>query len=316
MFQEINKTEYQNYLDKVLFKTFFNEPKWQEILNNELDIDYIHHNYQDKLIYSEGKIPFAEYSGILPLVNNINFKEFEKDFSNKFPTATIRFHPKILTYFSQKIDTRESRLVTYWLENIDRRNEDEVFKSFRKTLRHEIRKAEKQNLDISVCKDREILNDFYTLYVKTIKHKGNLVLPFKCFEYFFENKDQVEIWLVYYNSKLIAGSVFLHYDKFVHYYLNASDKKYRNLNANYLILWQKIKKSLGGDYEVFDFGGTRKGSSLEIFKRGWGTVRKSILEIGYNYHETTFKKLIRLMWTFMPNWLVKYLSKKFAKNVL
>ncbi len=326
-FQEINKEEYHNYLNKVLFKTFFHELGWQEILAKEFNFKFRFFNYQNKLILSladlgNGKFfshPFCEYGGPLPLTSGIDFQEFKNDLLVQFPKIKMRFHPKNLAYFSQ-ILSQEGKFKSYWLTDIDKKSDEEIFNSFRKTLKHEIKKAENNNLAIKVCHNQEELKKFYRLYVRAIKNKGNLVLPSACFEYLFKD-DNAEILLAYHNDRLIAGSVFLYYGNFVHYYLNASINK--KLNANHLILWQKIKSRdkampclyANKRHQVFDFGSDGQNPALAVFKSGWGTVEKDILEIGFDEKKEK-KSLKRNLFKLLPDFLAIKISKKLAKKVL
>ena len=111
-------------------------------------------------------------------------------------------------------------------------------------------------------------------------------------------------------------SVFVSYDKFIHYFLNASDIKYKKQNANCLILWSQIKEYVGGDYQVFDLGGTRRESSLEIFKKGWGAKKYSIFEIK-NYQESKIRESpLRNILSILPNFLIEKLSPQLLKYKL
>lgn len=320
MFQEISKQKYQEYLDGVLFKTFFHELGWQAVLAEEFDFKFRYFNWQNKLILSLAEmddqkffsLPFCEYGGPLPLTNGINFSEFKKDLLEQFPEIKMRLHPQILACFHGISGMGEGRFKTYWLEDINKKSETEIFNSFRKTLRHEIKKAESNNLTVEVCHDQKELKKFYWLYARAIKNKGNLILPFTCFEYLFKD-DNTEILLAYCNNKLIAGSVFLYYSDFVHYYLNASVNK--KLNANHLILWQKIKKVLNKRHQVFDFGSDGGNQALAIFKSGWGIVAKDILEIGFEEKKEK-KNWARGLWKLLPSSLAVGLSKKLARKVL
>lgn len=319
IFQEIKEKEYEEYLSQALFKTFFHETGWHKVLAQEFGFKFKYFAYQDKLVLplvelSSGQmfsLPFTEYGGPLPLVEEIDFKEFKKDLLNDFPGVKMRFHPYVLAYFNGISGIGESRFKTYWLKGIDKKKETEVYGSFRKSLRQEIVKGEKNNLEVKVCHDVNQLRKYHKLYVKTIKNKGNLVLPFGCFEYLFKN-DNAEILLTYYGSKLVAGSVFLYYNDFVHYYLNANSRK--KLNANYLLLWHKIKMLLGKNHQVFDFGSAGENSSLAIFKRGWGTEEKPILEIGFNGKKEG-RGLARNLFKLLPGSLAVKASQKLAKKV-
>lgn len=324
-FQRIdNKEKWNGLLDKVLFKTFFHTLEWEGFLEKEFDwLKFKRYLYKDKLLLSaagyktSGKEklishPFCEYGGPLPLIREIDGREFRKDLFLEFhQQLKISFHPFIPQYFKDfGLKEPDSSRDTYFIENLNQENEEEIFSSFRKTLRHCIRKAEEHNLEIKKCESEKELEDFYNLYIKTIKRHKTIPYPLSFFKYFFQHNvnatnNRVEIILAKFKNRTIAGSVFLFHGKYIHYFLNASDLQYKNKNANYLILWSQIKNYLGKNYKVFDFGGTRRGVALEIFKKGWGAKRYPIFEIK-NFSETTLRKSnLRNIFPLLPNFLIK-----------
>ena len=314
-FQKIeNKKEVANLLDKTLFKTFFHEFEWQEFLEKEFKwLKFEHYLYKDEALLSFGKIgnrlvslPFCEYGGPLPLNGDINYERFKKDVLDEFgDNIKIKFHPKVL---SQKSNT-----ITYFIESIDELSEEKILSSFRKTLRHSIRNAEQQNLRIKKCSNLKELKQFYNLYVANLKKKKTVPYPYSVIEYLYNSSD-AEISLTFNKNKIIAGSQFLHYNKFIHYFLSASDHKRRNLGANYLILWEKIKRSLKGKFKYFDLGAAPRGSNLEIFKRGWGGTEYQIYQIGIKKGDERLRSSkLRKAWGLLPNFVVKKISRYFIK---
>jgi len=322
-FQRIkNKEKWLELLNKVLFKTFFHALEWEEFLEKQFKwLRFEHYLYKDEALLSLARYkllgkeklvshPFCEYGGILPLKNGINGRELKIDLFKEFKfELKVKFHPQLPKYF-QEFGLKEPDSVNdaYFIENLDKKNVDEIYSSFRKTLRHCIEKAGKQNIEIKKCQNEKELKDFYKLYVQTIKKYKNIPYPYPFFQ-FFLNSNNAEIILVECDKKIIAGSVFLFYNGFIHYFLNASDYKHKDKQANYLILWNQIKKYAGKNYEVFDFGGTGRGSNLEIFKKGWGTKKYSIFELK-NFQDNKIKKSkLRNVFAFLPT----NISSKFLK---
>ena len=131
LFQEINKQQYQHQLNNVLFKTFFHETAWQDILAQEFDFTWRYFNYKNELIISladfgNGRLmshPFCEYGGPLPLIKGLDFTEFKKDLLQQFPRAVVRLHPQVTACFggiNELVD--KSNFNTYWLENLNNQN--------------------------------------------------------------------------------------------------------------------------------------------------------------------------------------------------
>lgn len=317
-----NKQEWQDLLKNVLFKTFFHSWEWEEFLERNFSwLKFERYNWQNKALLSLARVkifgkeklishPFCEYGGPLPLVDKIaDDEEFKQDLFSEFSAQVkINFHPYLLNYLqtAPRADSHPSGRVSYLIEDpLD----------LRKTTRHEIEKAKANNLQIEKCQNRKNLKDFYNLHVRSAKKHRIPAYPFSFFEYFADSSN-AEIILAKKDGRVVAGSVFLFYDKFVHYFQNAVDEKYKNLGANYLILWEEIQKSLAKN-QVFDFGGTRIGSSLEIFKEGWGGKQYPIFELKNYSEETSLRQSkLRNIFNHLPPFLIKKLSPHLLKYKL
>jgi len=333
-FIKLSKTEYKNLFDKVLFKTFFHGIEWQDFLEKEFKwLKFEHYLYKDELLLTFARfkvlgkeksisLPFCEYGGPLPLKKNINFQDFNKEVLEEFKNIKIKFHPAILRFLkvefseveppkniggSTSVASVASAVSTHWIENLNRTTEQDLFASFRKTLRHSIRNAEEKKLEIKKCSNLKELKQFYKLYSANLKRKKTVPYPFSIFKFLFDSPD-AEILLAIYKNKIIAGDLFVHYDKFVHYFFSASDYKYRNLGPSYLILWKKLK-SLCGQDKIFDLGAAPKNSELEIFKKGWRGKEYPILQIGIKRSEESLRSSkLRNIWGLLPGFIIRKFS--------
>ena len=318
-FQKINKQEYQDLLDKILFSTFFHGVEWHEFLEKEFKwLRFEYYIYEDEVVlpivrfkvFGKEKLislPFCEYGGPLPLDDGIIWEEFKKDAVKEFKNIKIKFHPKI------KSGDLNSDVSTHWIENLKNTSEQELLASFRKTLRHEIKNAQEHGLEIRKCKNQQELERFYDLYVANLRRKKTVPYPWPLIQFLYQNSSS-ELLLAFYKGKVIAGCLFLNYGGFVHYFLSASDYKYRDFGAAHLILWEKIRSLIGSSI-IFDLGASPKGSALEIFKRGWGETEYPIYQLGIKRTEEPLRssKLIRFIWSLLPNFAIKKLSSYLIK---
>jgi len=314
-FQKINKKEVEEYLNKALFKTFFHSLEWQNFLEKEFKwLKFEHYLYRDDFLITFSRVkscpstgrdklislPFCEYGGPLPLKKGIDFEPL-KEFKN----FKIKFHPAV------KIGRSDSSINTHWIE-LKNKSEQDLLNSFRKTLRHSIRDAQKNNLEIKKCSNKKELKTFYNLYAINLKRKKTVPYPFSVIEFLYNNSNS-ELLIAVYKGRIIAGDLFLHYGKFVHYFLSASDYKYKRLGANYLLLWKKIKSLIGKDI-IFDFGAAPQGSKLEVFKRGWGGTEKPIYQIGIKRTEENLRSSkLRNVYGLLPVSIIKKLSPYLIK---
>jgi hypothetical protein len=324
-----DKKEWKELLGRALFKTFFHELEWEEFLEREFKwLKFERFLYKEDVLISFAKYkirgkerlvshPFCEYGGPLPLKSSIDGSQFKKDLFNEFRSSfKIKIHPMLTSYFiGFGLKEPHSVIDTYLIDSISTKSQEEVFASFRKTLRHSIKKSESHTIEIKECETEAELADFYGLYLKTCKKNKTIAYPLSFFKYFL-NSDYSNIVLAKKDKKVIAGSIFLYYDGYIHYYLNTSDKRHRYLRTNYLILWTKIRNSLLNKYKIFDLGGTGRGSNLEVFKTGWGAKRYPVFELK-NYQSDGFKKSkLRNLYSLLPISLVKKISPSLLKYKL
>lgn len=332
-FREIkDRGEWQGLLSQALFQTFFSQVEWEDFLVKQFKwLSFEHYQYKDELLLSLAKVgrsdnarfvsyPFGEYGGFLPQKNNLNIERFAQEMLSCFGEARVKLHPALWQFCSApspKADWLRPNLRSFWLEGLDKKSQAEVFSSFRKTLRHSIIKSQSNGLVWRECSSEKELNDFYRLYIKTTKRKATVAFPYDFFVHFYQNNNRVKIVLVFFQDKLINGAVFLFYDKFVHYFIGANDEHYQRLGGNYLLLWQEIKNNLSKDIEVFDFGASAPGSSLEVFKSGWGGAFQEIYEITNSPQSSiSHSKTARKLWGLLPGRAIECLSPYLIKFTL
>jgi len=306
-----NREEWQSLLDRALFKTFFHNLKWEEFLESQFKwLKFERYLYKDQALLSLARVgdklvshPFCEYGGPLPLKEGISLKQFQDDLLSEFKDRIkISFHPQILKFFEGDTDGGKSERVSYFLEGQS---------DFKKSVRYEIKKAEEQGVQVKECENEGELESFYQIYLKSAKKHKVPAYPISFFKYFLESADS-KVTLASFKDRIIAGSAFLFYDNFVHYFQNAADEGYKKTGANYLILQKEIQSK--GD-KIFDFGGTRRGSSLEVFKKAWGTKEHPILEISNCPAGSGLKKSkLRSIYGVLPVFLIKRLSPYLLKQ--
>lgn len=319
-----DKKEWQQLFDKALFKTFFHEPKWESFLESAFKwLKFEHYNYNDQVLLSFAKCrifgleklvshPFCEYGGPLFLSQDLDWQQFHRDLFEQIKAPfKISFHHKLA--LSGIVPGRNN---SFFIEELDNKSESELWQNLRKTLRHSIKKAENSGLIAEKCQNSRELKDFYKVYLESCKKNQTLAKPYSFFKHFFSS-DKAEIILAKHKNTVVAGSIFLFYKPFIHYFLNASGGKYKELCASHLILWSQIKKHLGQDWQIMDLGGTRQGSPLEVFKSGWDSKKYRICQLS-NVAESKdlASSKLRKLWGILPLWLIKIISPYLLKYKL
>lgn len=160
-------------------------------------------------------------------------------------------------------------------------SEDSLFKSLRDSTRRNIRRAEKEGVEVSLQHTREALKTFYYLHCRTRRLHGLPPQPWSFFENIHAHiigPRQGFVALAAHQGKPVAGAVyFLSRDRAV-YKFGASNRNYQHLRATSLVMWEAIRWLHGNGFGTLHFGRTEtENDGLLQFKRGWrptaGTVK-------------------------------------------
>lgn len=316
-----DKTKYQDLLDKVLFKTFFHFLEWEEFLEKQFKwLKFERYVYDNSALLSLARVgaklishPFCEYGGPLPLAEKIDGLAFQKDLFEEFKAPLkISFHPYLLNYF-KGYNANQGQRETYLLEQIQSLDPDNIGDRNR---RRAVQTARESGLIDEKCEKIDDLKTLYNFYVKSLKKHSALVYPFSFFEFFFQNPN-AEILLVKKEKKTVGGNIFLFYDKIVHSFLCGFDEKYKKLGAHSLVLWLEFSRKRREGLKAFDFGATKKSSSLSDFKSRWGANAYSIFELKNYAGDSKLKdSFLRDVWGCLPSFLIKKLSPRLLKYKL
>ncbi|MGN0614444.1 MAG: lipid II:glycine glycyltransferase FemX [Porcipelethomonas sp.] len=163
-----------------------------------------------------------------------------------------------------------------YILKIDGRSCDEIFSSFHKKWRYNIRLAGRRGVECRVC-GTEALNDFYRLMKETGKRDG---FPIRSREYFYRMLTSLEghcrLYMCYYNKTPLSGAISVVYAGKSCYVYGASSSEMRNLMPNYLMQWTMICDAVESGCEIYDFQGipyykddTHPNYGVYRFKQGF-----------------------------------------------
>lgn len=145
----------------------------------------------------------------------------------------------------------------------------------KKTILYSIRKAERSCIEIREDKSIEGMREFARLNTLTRKKHGVPSQPISFFENLHRemvSKGYASVLLALYESKVVAGGLFLKFRDTVYYKYNASDPAFLSkITPNHLMTWVAIDKSCAEGYRFFDFGRTSPDNEgLMRYKKMWG----------------------------------------------
>jgi len=156
-----------------------------------------------------------------------------------------------------------------------RKDINQIKSNIKNSTRRNIKKAEKENVNIKIGCDIKDYRDFYELMVDTRKRQGSPPYPRKFFEALYGSFDSEKMCLfqAFRNERLLGGIIMFYYgDRAIYAYgASVSDKSLMRSRPNELLFWKAILDAWEKGYSIFDFGITPfYNTTLLHFKSRWG----------------------------------------------
>jgi lipid II:glycine glycyltransferase (peptidoglycan interpeptide bridge formation enzyme) len=216
--------------------------------------------------------------------------------------------------FSDYIKREE--YVDFYL-NLNLKIED-IWNGLNKKLRNGIRRA-KKDIKIEKINSKEGLKIFYELYLRTMKDLGSPPIGYDFFQEVI--KDDSFILFAKYNKKVIAGIIVTLFKKEAKYEAAVYISKYRNLQANSLLVFEAIQECKKLGFSKFVFGRTVKDSNVYIFKKRWNAIETNSTyyykvfkgEVPSDIRDSFIAKAANIVWRHMPLFISRHLGKYFRR---
>ena len=152
---------------------------------------------------------------------------------------------------------------------------DILWKNLNPKVRNQIRKAEKNNLDIVSGRQNKI-NDFYQVFSRNMRDLGTPVYPMSFFINILNEFESARIFVVYSYDRPLAAGFTIGMNSKLDIPWASSVRKYNHLNANMLLYWSILKFACESGYTLFDFGRCTPDSSTFRFKKQWGAYARPL----------------------------------------
>ena len=167
-----------------------------------------------------------------------------------------------------------------------------IFTAFKSNVKRNIKRAEKEQLEVAIGNSWNTMKVFYKLNCVTRKRHGLPPQPLLFFRNIYENiilKQKGIILIALYHRKIIAGAIFFNFKNNAIYKYGASDKDFQKYRPNNLVIWEAIKWYYHRDFKSFSFGRSGpQNKGLLQFKRGWGTQEKKLHYYKYDLRKDCF----------------------------
>jgi FemAB-related protein (PEP-CTERM system-associated) len=200
---------------------------------------------------------------------------------------------------------------------------DELWKRFSPKVRNQVRKAEKEHVNIEWGRD-ELLNDFYAVFSRNMRDLGTPVFSRRLFQSILVHlADAAEVCVARHSGRPVAAAILIHGRGMSEVPSASSLRSASNLNCNMLMYWHLLLRSIDRRQQLFDFGRSSAGSSTYRFKAQWGAkphpavwqyyVRKgSVSEMRPGSPKNQRRIAV---WKRLPVWLTRMLGPAIVRGI-
>lgn len=151
-------------------------------------------------------------------------------------------------------------------------SEDAIWNSFSRKHRKNVRRAEKNEVDVSVG-GAEMIAPFYRVMERSWRSLGTPLYRKSYFENLFDAMpDSHWIFLGKHQGKPVAATLVGRFGPVLEGMWAAQDPAWGNLQANYVMYWEMIRWACAQGFEKFHLGRSTRGSGAADFKARWNAV--------------------------------------------
>jgi lipid II:glycine glycyltransferase (peptidoglycan interpeptide bridge formation enzyme) len=155
-----------------------------------------------------------------------------------------------------------------------------VWSNFAKTMRYDIRQAQKLGFEICPAESLEDIKSYYDLHQQTYHRTGVKPHPYEYFEAiwkYFGERGLARFFMAKCNGRVVAADNIAVFKNKSLYWTNASAHDYLKTGVNKLLQWEAIKWAREAGIETYEVGegfpDAKAGSKLaglNFFKRSFG----------------------------------------------
>ncbi len=199
----------------------------------------------------------------------------------------------------------------------------ELWDGFRPKVRNQIRKAQDAGLQVEFG-STELLDAFYGVFAHNMRDLGTPVYSRRLFASILRHLGpSAELGVVRLAGRPVAAGLIVHGPRCTEVPSASSLRAYNSTNANMLLYWHFLQRSVERGQAVFDFGRSSQGSGTDRFKRQWGAEPSPAVWL---YHPRTGPidvarpenqrfGLARRLWQRLPLWVANRLGPPIVRGI-
>ena len=139
-----------------------------------------------------------------------------------------------------------------------RRSPDRILQSFSKSLRRNIRKAQKNGIVIEEIEHKEQLSIFYRMLREIYSKIKIPIADISLFESAFDvlhSREMVKYFLARLGNDYVGGRAVLLYKGVILDWYACSNSEYLKFYPNEMLVWHILNRAIENGFHTFDFGG-------------------------------------------------------------
>ncbi|MCM3610428.1 GNAT family N-acetyltransferase [Planococcus sp. MERTA32b] len=214
---------------------------------------------------------------------------------NKIVAEYIRFSPwiKNAENFKEAYEMRNQGTTIY----IDLAVKDFFMDEFSSSTRRQVRRAQKNDVEIEFDFEGSTIGEFHRLYELTAK-KTNMDEYYLFSKEFLEDsfrqlKDNSFLINALHEGKIVSSCLVVHHGDHAHYHLMANDPEYYHLAANSLIIYEACSWGAENNKKMFHLGGGGGDVHLDRFKRNFTKTEPLDFFVGKKVrNEAAYEELV------------------------
>jgi len=161
--------------------------------------------------------------------------------------------------------------------------EEELLAQMKAKTRYNIRLAIRNpQLTTRISSSKEDIDEFLRLIKITSQRNKITAHPESYYRKMMEviPKDILRLYIAEFEGKTIVTNVVIHYGNTATYLHGASDDKYKNVMAPYLLQWKQIQDATSAGCAGYDFGGVKTEASKIKNLSDWTGITR--FKIGFS----------------------------------
>jgi lipid II:glycine glycyltransferase (peptidoglycan interpeptide bridge formation enzyme) len=191
------------------------------------------------------------------------------------------------------------------------KNEKELLAEMKSKTRYNIRLAEKKGVQVFVSKKKEHIDRFCELVEVTAKRQGINSHPKEYYQKMLEiiPEENIKLYCAEFDGVVIATNLVIFFGNMATYLHGASDDRFRNVMAPYLLQWKQIKAAKELGCKQYDFGGVKIGGDNEWagitnFKSGFSPETKPLeFQGSYDVVVSRYKYALYRILQWIKGWM-------------